>query len=96
MGDTDTARKRNYEESRFNRINNHAGCDVGTGICTRDRIEYAILAGSGQLLRPAGGARLQRFRSSDGGADGRARCAHLSWRTENQRLTFDVIDVGSH
>jgi len=48
-----------------------------------------------RLFGPASGQRLQCFRSGNGGTDGRAQCVPLSWRTEIERLTFDVLCIGS-
>jgi hypothetical protein len=92
IGDSHTARKQSYDE-KYRFIGNDAGCDLRTGVCGHGRTEGAVLAQSDRSLRPASGTRLQCFRSGDGDADGRAHRAPLSWRTEIERLTFDVLDT---
>jgi hypothetical protein len=81
------------EKSRFSRIDNDVGCDLRTGICARGRIERAVFARSDPPLRPAASGTRFCFRAGDGDADGRAQYAPLSWRTEIELLTFDVLDM---
>src|SRR5882672_12012216 len=88
-------RKRNHDEkSRFSRIDNDADCNLGTGVCGHRITERAVLVQCDRLFEPASGQRLQCFRSGNGRTDGRAQCVSLSWRTEIERLTFDVLDTG--
>jgi hypothetical protein len=76
-------RKQSHDEekSRPRRIDNDASCSLGTCICARGRILHAELERCDRPLRPASQTRLHD-------AEGRARCAPLSWRTEIERLTF--------
>jgi hypothetical protein len=48
---TQQERQSHDEESRLNRIDNHAGCDLGTGICARDRIECPASTSDQQAVR---------------------------------------------
>src|SRR5258706_3008373 len=94
--DSGTTRKNSHDKkSHLDRIDNDAGCDLRTGVCGHGRTERALLARSDWRLRPASGPSLQCFRSGNGGADGGAQRVPLSWRTEIERLTFDVLDTGS-
>ena len=93
--DDDCRRKQSHddEKSRPRRIDSDAGCDLGVYICARDRIVHPASASSDRPLRPASRTSPRCFLSSDSDADGRAQCTPLSWRTEIERLTFDVLDV---
>src|SRR5882762_6725610 len=95
-GNSGTTRKKSHDEkSRFSRIDNDADCDLRTGVCGHRITERAVLVRCDRLFGPASGQRLQCFRSGNGRTDGRAQCVPLSWRTEIERLTFDVLDIGS-
>jgi hypothetical protein len=92
--DSETARKQSHDEkSRFCRIDNDAGCDLRTGACGHGSTEAAVLAQSDRPLSPASGTRLQCFRSGDRDANGRAQYAPLSWRTEIELLTLEILDM---
>jgi hypothetical protein len=87
--------KSHDEKSRFSRIDNDADCNLRTGVCGHRITERAVLVQCDRLFGPASGQRLEWFRSGNGRTDGRAQCVPLSWRTEIERLTFDVLDIGS-
>ena len=88
-------RKRNHDEkSRFSRIDNDADCNLRTGVCGHRIIECAVLVQCERLFGPASDQGLQCFRSGNSRTDGRAQRVPLPWRTEIERLTFDVLDTG--
>jgi hypothetical protein len=85
---SDTTRKQSHDEkSRFSRIGSDADRNLRTGVCGNGHPGH-VVCGSDQPLRSASGLRLQCFRFGNGGADGRAQCIPLSWRTEIERLTL--------
>ena len=88
-----TRKKSHDEKSRFSRIDNDADCNLRTGVCGHRITERAVLVQCDRLFRPASGQRLQCFRSGNGRTAGRAQCVPLPWRTEIERLKFDVLDT---
>ena len=90
-----TRKKSHDEKSRFSRIDNDADCNLRTGVCGHRITECAVLVQCERLFGPASDQRLQCFRSGNGRTDGRAQRVPLPWRTEIERLTFDVLDTGS-
>ena len=74
------------EQSRPDRIDSDAGCDLRTFICACGRIGLPGLASRDRPLGSTSATCLQCFLSGNGAADGRQQQVPLSWRTEIERL----------
>jgi hypothetical protein len=74
------------EQSRPDRIDSDAGCDLRTFICACGRIGLPGLASRDRPLGSASATCLQCFLSGNGAADSRQQQVPLSWRTEIERL----------